>query len=112
MAILNVPRTAQEIVQKLCVIIMSHEIHEPFLNVKSAENVVEVCGTNGLCSQPVSGNDQPHVCSCDSGTWWTTGGDFGESRDPCKPVLENWLIIVIGILGFLLLILIIIGKSI
>jgi len=86
MAILNVPRTAQEIVQKLCVIIMSHEIHEPFLNVKSAENVVEVCGTNGLCSQPVSGNDQPHVCSCDSGTWWTTGGNFGESRDPCKPV--------------------------
>ena len=85
--------------------------HEQFLNVKSAENVVEACGTNGLCSQPVSGNDQKHVCSCDSGTWWTTGGDFGESRDPCKPVLENWLIIVIGILGFLLLILIIIGKS-
>jgi len=75
----------------------------------SADNVVEACGTNGLCSQPISGNDQPHVCSCDSGTWWTTGGDFGESRDPCKPVLENWLIIVIGILGFLLLILIIIA---
>ena len=65
---------------------MSHQIHEHFLNVKSAENVVEACGTNGLCSQPVSGNDQSHVCSCDSGTWWTTGGNFGESRDPCKPV--------------------------
>jgi len=74
----------------------------------SAGNIEEACGTNGLCSQPLTG-DEEHVCSCDSNTWWTTGGDFGDSRDPCKPVLENWLIIVIGILGFLLLILIIIA---
>lgn len=77
----------------------------------SAENADEACGINGLCSQPIDQGtgSQPHVCSCDSNTWWTTGGEFGESRDPCKPVIENWLIIVIGILGFLLLILIIIA---
>ena len=79
----------------------------------AAENIGQYCGANGECAQ--SDVDSNHVCSCPSDTWWTSGnGDdpnnFGDNADPCKPVLENWLIIVIGVFGFLLIVLIIICK--
>ena len=76
------------------------------------ENIKNSCGANGNCSQVDRNSD--HVCSCPSDTWWTTGtdepGNFGDGADPCKPVLENWLIIVIAIFGFLFIVLIIISK--
>lgn len=81
----------------------------------------QTCGANGACNQlettdvngSFAGYSEPE-CECSSSNWWNEGDpskpeNFGNSADPCKPVLKNWLIIVIGVVGFLFLVLIIIA---
>lgn len=62
------------------------------------------CGTYSTCTQPITGNTigEPE-CSCAGDYWWTQG----EGINTCQPVLVNWLIIVIAVVGFLVVVLII-----
>lgn len=72
----------------------------------STDFLLMSCGEESTCTQETG---KSHVCACEKDVWWKSGGDWGNGNSPCKPVLENWLIIVIAVIAFLVLVLLIIG---
>ncbi|CAG5109699.1 Oidioi.mRNA.OKI2018_I69.chr2.g4204.t1.cds [Oikopleura dioica] len=69
--------------------------------------LIETCGTHATCSQkadPINtGQYAAPVCECEGDYWWRSN----EEPNSCRPVMQNWLIIVIAVVGFLVIMLII-----
>jgi len=70
-------------------------------------SLVSTCGTHATCSQKadpnIAGQYAEPVCECDGDYWWRSNDGIND----CRPVMQNWLIIVIAVVGFLVVMLII-----
>lgn len=70
-------------------------------------SLVSTCGTHATCSQKADPNEigqySDPVCECEGDYWWRSNDGIND----CRPVMQNWLIIVIAVVGFLVVMLII-----